>query len=209
VPYEAPDRILAAVAAVVRQKGYPAMTVEDIVRGASISFSTFYVHFSSKEEALLAAFDSVQAHTIAATMPAFNRAPDWPHAVRAGLHALFAYNAVESDGAYLGNVGMYAAGLRALERRDSSLETFQAALAPGYEERPEAPPIAAEAIGGAIYALIYDHVLRRGPETLSELGPTATFIALAPFIGVDAACEVANEPTAARRPAMTPQSGGL
>lgn len=43
-------------------------------------------------------------------------------------------------------------------------------LAPGYELSPETPPVAAEAIGGAM----------------------ATYIALAPFLGAEEACAVAN-----------------
>ena len=38
---------------------------------------------------------------------------------------------------------------------------MEALLVPGYELEPDASPIAAEAIGGAIYALIYDQVKAR------------------------------------------------
>jgi hypothetical protein len=71
------------------------------------------------------------------------------------------------------------------------MEGLEALLAPGYEIAPETPPIAAEAIGGAIYALVYDHVKARGPESLPQLVPMATYMTLAPFLGAEQAYELA------------------
>ena len=65
-------------------------------------------------------------------------------------------------------------------------------LAPGYELEPNIPPIAAEAIGGAIYALVYDQVKSKGPESLPELVPMATYMTLAPFLGADEAFALAT-----------------
>ncbi len=48
-----------------------------------------------------------------------------------------------------------------------------------------------EAIGGAIYALLYDHVNKKGPETLPDLVPTLAYVTLAPFLEADDAYEVA------------------
>ena len=48
-----------------------------------------------------------------------------------------------------------------------------------------------EAIGGAIYALVYDQVKANGPETLPELVPMATYMTLAPFLGSDEAFALA------------------
>jgi hypothetical protein len=66
-------------------------------------------------------------------------------------------------------------------------------LSPGYELRAETPPIAAEAIGGAIYALIHQQVKRKGPESMPELAAIATYITLAPFVGAQEAYERATE----------------
>ena len=76
--YDPAERILRALASVVAEKGYPAMTVNDIASRASISLSTFYAHFADKEEAMLAAVDSGSAQMLATTLPAFRRALDWP-----------------------------------------------------------------------------------------------------------------------------------
>ncbi len=67
------------------------------------------------------------------------------------------------------------------------------------------PTIASEAIGGAIFDLVYDHVRDRDASRLLELLPVLTFVALAPFVGSDAAAAVANE-RSRRRVLATPAS---
>lgn len=190
--YEPAERILRALASVVAEKGYPAMTVNDVASRASISLSTFYSHFADKEEAMLAAVDSGSAQMLATTLPAFRRAPDWPHAIRGAFGAMFAFCSAEPDFTKLGAIDVYAAGPRVLERRDQVIEGMEALLAPGFELNPDASPVAAEAIGGAIYSMIYDHVRRGSAEQLQEIAPLATYMTLVPFVGAEEACVVAN-----------------
>jgi AcrR family transcriptional regulator len=190
--YDPAERILRALAAVVAEKGYPAMTVGDVAARASISLSTFYANFADKEDAMLAAIDCGSSQMLATTLPAFRRATDWAHSVHGAFAAMLAFCAAEPAYTRLGAVDVYAAGRRALEQRDQVMRGMEALLAPGYELRPEASPIAAEAIGGAIYSMIYDQVQRSGAERVQEIGPSATYLALAPFIGVEQACAIAN-----------------
>jgi AcrR family transcriptional regulator len=190
--YDPVERILRALASVVAEKGYPAMTIGDIASRASISLSTFYANFTDKEEAMLAAVDSGSSQMLATTLPAFRRALDWPHAVRGAFGAMFAYCAAEPEYTTLGAVDVYAAGRRALEQRDEVMRTMEGLLVPGYERKPDASPIAAEAIGGAIYGMIYDQVKRGGAESMQEVAPLATYVTLAPFIGAEEACAIAN-----------------
>src|SRR5262249_29218770 len=63
--YDPVERILRALASVVAEKGYPAMTIGDIASRASISLSTFYANFADKEEAMLAAVDSGSSQMLA------------------------------------------------------------------------------------------------------------------------------------------------
>ena len=186
-----PERILRALAAVVGEKGYPDTTVADVVERAGTSQRTFYEHFKNKEDAIVAALDSGSAHMLAAALPAFRRAPDWPHAVHDTQEAMFAFGAEEPEYARMGGVEMYAAGNRALDQREIVTEGMEGLLAPGYELKPDTPPIAAEAIGGALYSLLYDHVNRRGPATLPAIVPTVVYVTLAPFLDAEDAYRIA------------------
>lgn len=186
-----PERILRALAAVVAEKGYPDTTVADVVERAGTSQRTFYEHFKNKEDAIVAALDSGSAHMLAAALPAFRRAPDWKHAVHDTIEAMFAFGAEEPEYARMGGVEMYAAGKRALDQRETVTEGMEGLLAPGYELKPETPPIAAEAVGGALYSLLYDHVNRKGPGTLPQIVPILVYVTLAPFLEAEDAYEVA------------------
>jgi len=54
------------------------------------------------------------------------------------------------------------------------------------------PPIWRETIINSLYAMFCERVAREGAETLPEMAPLATYIALSPFIGAEAACRIAN-----------------
>jgi AcrR family transcriptional regulator len=188
-----PERVLRALAAIVSEKGYKAATVAEVVERAGTSQRVFYGHFENKEEAFLAALDSGSAQMLGLVLPAFRRANTWQESVRAAYEAMFSFGIEEPEYTQLGAVEMYTVGRRALQTRDTVMEGLEALLVPGYELAPDTPPIAAEAIGGAIYALIHDHVKKNGPESLPELAPMATYMTLAPFIGADEAYERATE----------------
>jgi AcrR family transcriptional regulator len=185
------ERVLRALAAVVSEKGYQDATVAEIVDRASTSQRTFYEHFSNKEDAMVAALDSGSSQMLAAALPAFRRAGEWRQAVHDTQEAMFHFAAEEPEYGRLGAVEMYAAGTRALEQREMVTEGMEGLLAPGYELAPDTSTIAAEAIGGALYALLYDFVAEKGPERLLELVPTAVYVTLAPFLGAEEAYEVA------------------
>ncbi|NLT07093.1 MAG: TetR/AcrR family transcriptional regulator [Solirubrobacterales bacterium] len=186
-------RIFAALDSVVREKGYLATTLDDVADRSAISFSTYYNYFSTKEEAFLAAYDQGIAQAYAASAPPFQRAPDWPHGVRAALEGLLTYLAREPDWAYSAVVEVLAVGAPGIARRDAAIEKFTRMLEPGFEEAPDLAPVAREAIGGAIFETLYNRIRERDSRKLLDLLPTVTFLALAPFIGADAAVAVANE----------------
>lgn len=186
------DRILRAVGDCVAEQGYPATSVSDIAARAAISMRTFYAHFENKEEAFLAMLDWGNVQALAAALPAFNRGPDWAHSVRNALHSLVAFAALEPALARAGCVDVYAAGAQALDRRDGAVAGFEGFLGGGYEIAPDVPPLAAEAIAGAIDSLLYRTTADMDSDAIYAIAPVATYIALAPFVGAEAACEVAN-----------------
>ena len=190
--YTPGERIARAVASVVAERGYQEMTTDDIAAEAAISLSTFYAHFADKRDATLAALEMSGAQIMALAVPAARRAGGWEAGVRALYEAICAYFAAEPAMARLALVGVYAAGPRAHARRDRVLDSLAAMLAPAFAERPETPPLAAEAIGATVYALMREQVRRAGPESLPEAVPLATYITLVGFVGPERALAAAN-----------------
>ncbi len=68
-------RMLDAVSEVVSEKGYVAMTVEDVIAAAGVSRRTFYDHFKGKEPAYLEAFEVAGAELIRRVGEAYEREP--------------------------------------------------------------------------------------------------------------------------------------
>ena len=131
--------------------------------------------------------------------------------MRTALGALFNFLASRPALARLVMVEVYAAGPAAIERREETLRPLEMILAEGRRRSPETPSIAFEAIASGIYSLAYKKIRESGPASLPSLAPVCTYIALAPFIGAEEACAVANGDGRARggragRPAATPEA---
>jgi AcrR family transcriptional regulator len=192
VAYSQAERIIRAVAACASERGYPAVTIAEIAARASISQATFYSHFADKDAALLAALDSAAAQMLGVVMPAARRAPDWPCSVRAAIGALCSFGAAEPDLACLAAVESYAAGPVAIESRDLTIAKVRKLLDPGYRLAPGTKPLVADAVIGAVWALLYNQICKEGPRSLPQIAPLASYMALAPFVGPEKAAEISN-----------------
>jgi AcrR family transcriptional regulator len=191
--YTAEEKIAHAVAAVLAEKGYGAMSTDDIAAAASISLSTFYAHFEDKQGAVLGALEMSGAQVTALGVRAARRAGDWRQGVRAFYEAICTYFAAEPEIARMAMVDVYGAGPRALKRRDRVIDALCAMLAPGLSENPDAPAISAEAVGACVYALLREQVRRKGPESLPGIVPLATYLTLVGFLGAEEAVAIAND----------------
>ena len=191
-PHDHAERALQALAEVVAETGYAGATVEAVLKRAQMSATTFYANFAGKDDAMLAAIDSASSQILAAIMPAFRRAPDWPHGIRAAFGALFNFLASRPALGNLTMVEVYAAGLEAMQRRLDALRPLQDLISAGYELAPQTPEITAEGILGGIYTLAYRRLRERGAEALPTLAPICAYITLSPFVGPDEACRIVN-----------------
>jgi AcrR family transcriptional regulator len=186
------ERALRAFAVVVAEEGYVNTTVEAVLKRAQMSATTFYADFAGKDDAMLAAIDSACSQIVAAVMPAFRRAEDWPNGVRAGYGALCNFLASRPAMAQLIAVEVHAAGSPAMERRHETLRPLEELIGEGFEHEPAAPALAAEAIVGAVFTLVYKRLQASGPSSLPALAPLLTYITLSPFLGAEEACRIAN-----------------
>jgi AcrR family transcriptional regulator len=189
---EPAERIVRATMTMVAAKGYQRATIADIVEAAGASLNTFYAHFASKEEAFDAALYSGRARMLGVLMPIFRRARNWPEGIRAMTQASLAFLAAEPDFARLITIEVYAAGAEALERRDLGLEGTTVTLEGGLRYAPGVTAVQREAIMASLYAMVSNRLQSGGAASLPEMAPLATYMVLSPFIGAEAACEVAN-----------------
>lgn len=191
-PQDARDRILAAVVELVAEKGYAETPITEIAARAAVSLTTLYAHFDGKEEAFLATLADAERRLFKATVAQASKAPDWATSVSTGLCAFFAFLATDPMTAQLGGLRVWATGAAGLDLRAQGLSRFSLLLGEGFRQFPDTNPVAAEAIGATLDALLYSSLRHEGAERLYEVAPLATFITLAPFLGTTRACELAN-----------------
>jgi AcrR family transcriptional regulator len=190
------NRIVQATARVMREKGYTATTIADIVAAAGTSRGVFYSQFQNKQEVFLAAQTMALERGLTTASAAFFTGRGWPEQVWKGLDALFGYLAGLPDLAHLMLIEPYAAGTAALDRILDTMRTLSLFLEEGYHRSARAerlPRLCSDAIAGAIHELLYDAAQNDRVAELRELLPQAVYVALAPFLGPRRARETVDE----------------
>ncbi len=192
------ERILDAVANLVAQDGYPALTVEGIAERAAVSLQTFYEHFTGKEDAFLVAYELGHAKGLSIVERAYAAQADWRLGVREAIAALLGFLASEPAFAHLALVEALTATRRTAERATDGAAAYAEMLIPGAEQATGLalpPAVTIEAIAGGLFELCLTYALQEQIERLPELLPRASYFALAPFIGSDEAWRLATAPT--------------
>src|SRR5262249_56548975 len=85
------ERLLAATAELIAERGYAAVPITEIVKRASVANRVFYENFKTKEDAFLASYDAVVDHVTEVIAAAAAPVADWPGRVIAALGAAIAF----------------------------------------------------------------------------------------------------------------------
>lgn len=84
-------RLLQGMAHAVAAKSYAETTIADIVREAAVSRRTFYEHFSTKTECLIALYETASRLALQAVSEAFDPVQPWHAQVEQAMTAYFDY----------------------------------------------------------------------------------------------------------------------
>jgi AcrR family transcriptional regulator len=165
------QRIIAAVTGVAGERGAANVTVAHIVARAGVSRRTFYELFVDREACLLAALDEALAAASAVVLPAYASGVGWRGRVRGGLGALLRFLDEQPGLGRLLVVEALGAGDQALERRACCMAALIAAIDRGREEirrGQQPPPLTAEGVVGAVFAIVHARVLARDAQRVGE-----------------------------------------
>jgi AcrR family transcriptional regulator len=194
------ERIVDATAAIVAEKGFARLTIPEIASRANVSHETFYEMYPTKHDAFLGAQKIGMHQALSVTAAAYEaREGDWPQRIAAGMHALLGYICTEPEHAHLTLVDTFGASPQAIEIRESALSTFVEYLQPGYGHAPadvEALSIAAEAVTGGVWQIMHHYTEHQRVDELCDAAPQLVYLTLSPFIGSDAAADVARSSAA-------------
>jgi AcrR family transcriptional regulator len=190
------ERLLAGIAQAVAANGYRSTTITQIVKAASVSSRAFYELFESKEECFLETFDAVVAHLEDLVVEAARHEPDWPYQVISGLRAALRFFTEEPDLARLCLVEpVTATPVIATHFRDIVVDKSQV-LKPGRGERGEAeelPDSTEDSLLGGLIALASRSILAGSADSLEDLLPDLVDFVLSPYLGPEAARQLAAE----------------
>jgi len=179
-------RILDATARIVAREGYMSLTVARIVAEARLPRTSFYAHFDTKSEAVLATQTHGLQEAMAVAAAEYSPPAPWPERVWRAMRAFLEHVAEKPDHARLEFIESFAAGSAAIRHRRQGQLAFGLFLEEGYRQSPRAaelPRVCSEAIGGAVFGLMRGLVVEEKTERMLSLLPAAAYTILAPFIG--------------------------
>ena len=180
------ERLLAALSALLAERGYEATTVSMIGKRASVSKSDFYKQFESKDACFVAAYDVAVEQIREPVLAACGAAHTWSGGVVAALRSLLDGLAADPARTSLVLVEGLRAGRGIYDRYQAALESFVVQLRDGAPAPPDGarPPQATdEAVVGGVAALLSRRVIAGQAERLPELLPEIAEFALTPYLG--------------------------
>jgi len=179
-------RLLDAMSHTVAHKGYADTTIADLAARARVSRRTFYEHFASKDECLIALYEVASEQALSVLQAAIDAKRDWHTQVEQAIGAYLstlACNPTLLRTLFIAILGLGPAGLAARRRANGRLADFIVAVVNGPSTRPpRARPLAAPfamAIVGAINELILQAIEEDRVARLTEMTQTASQVARA------------------------------
>jgi AcrR family transcriptional regulator len=187
------ERILAATEQLMAERGSSGTTIERIAKLARVSSITFYDHFASKEEALVAVFERAVEEGRARL--AKEAPPDlpWPVQVREGLRALLAMIVAKPERGRVCFIETQKAGPGLLAHYDAVLDSAVPKLREGRQFAAAAeglPETLEETTVAGVAWLLRERLESDGGEGIDGEGieieamlPELLDVALGPYLG--------------------------
>ena len=174
------QRLLEGMSHAVAAKGYGDTTIADIVREASVSRRTFYEHFATKAECLVALYEAASHNALKVLQGAIDPAHEWQTQVEQALAAYLACmasNPVLMRTLFVEILGLGAQGLAARRRVNQEIADFMLAVINGSararagsrtKRKPLSPDMAMAVVGG-INELVLQYIEQDRVAQLQEL----------------------------------------
>ncbi len=204
-------RIIAAMAAVACENGVEHASIARVVARVGLSRRTFYQHFASGRDCLLAVFDDALARATIRVQAAYGVEGEWVARLRDAVLALLTLLDEAPDLARLCVLRLHTDEPAMRARRRQLLATLAGALEEGRRElvgSRQPPPLAGEAAAGAGLSLVYTALTDRQPSLSRDLLGPLMAILLLPYRGPALARRELSRPVPKARPSSAPHADG-
>lgn len=165
-------RVLEGMAHAVSRKGYAETTIADIVAQAGVSRRTFYEHFESKAECLIALYGAASHNALKVLRDAIDPKQPWPAQVERALRAYLeclASSPVLVRTLFIEILHLGPEGLQARRRVNRELAGFILHVVNGAGRDPSITRDMAMAIVGGINELVLEYIEQDKATSLGEL----------------------------------------
>jgi AcrR family transcriptional regulator/DNA-binding MarR family transcriptional regulator len=193
---------------IVHEHGAPALSVATVCKRAGVSRKTFYDTFADREACLLAAFEAaLELATRAVSRSAANKSR-WRARIGAGLGALLALFDSDPTLARLLIVEALSSGERTIAVRRDVLARIVAVVDEGRAEAKaghQPPPLTAEGVVGAAFAIVHARILDHDQRQLTELAGPLMAMIVQPYLGAAAARRELEHPIRPRPRKVSPR----
>jgi AcrR family transcriptional regulator len=165
-------RVLEGMAHAVARKGYADTTIGDVVAQASVSRRTFYEHFQSKAECLIALYGAASHNALKVLRDAIDPKQPWAAQVERALRAYFeclASNPALVRTLFIEILHLGPEGLEARRRVNRELAEFILQVVNGPGREPSITREMAMAIVGGINELVLEYIEQDKVTRLAEL----------------------------------------
>ncbi|HTW43527.1 MAG TPA: TetR/AcrR family transcriptional regulator [Solirubrobacteraceae bacterium] len=190
-------RVLGSVVHLTLDEGYPALTDPQIAQFAGMSTEAFHKQFANKEEGFLAVLDEFVREAVNAVRPSLEEGEDWAEGVYRAMVAFVDYLVAHEALLRIAFIDVFDVGPGMVGRLTRSAEGVAKLLTEHAPEPRRGPEVLADALPGAMWAIISGYVSNGRVARLPCLVDHLTFTVLAPYLGPKAAIEAIQ---AARKP---------
>ncbi len=180
--HEHRSRLMEGMARAVAARGYADTTIADIVREASVSRRTFYEHFQTKADCLIALYEAASRNALKVLRDAIDPTHGWQTQVERALTAYLgcmASNPILMRTLFIEILGLGTPGLAARRRVNQEIADFML----GAIEVGLTPQMAMAVVGG-INELVLQYIEQNRVAQLGELvGPASALVRAATSAG--------------------------
>jgi AcrR family transcriptional regulator len=173
------------------ERGYEAVSVEEIATAAGASREDFDIVFASKADCAMAVLEELANDQMRTVRAAYDAGGEWPDSLRAGAYAVAGWLQENPKKVRFGMVEMLWAGELTSAWRDSFfqnyLDMFEAGKAVA-KDPDSIPEFTAEGIIGSITGMLARRLQQSsGIGDPQQFIPELMYLAVRPYLGEEAA----------------------
>lgn len=182
-------RILRAAATLAARDGYAELNSARIIQEADVPDERFFERFQDSEQCFLEALQLLVVETLAKALAQARTAEDWPTAIQLSIEAILNHIASDRTFARVAFIEVFGTGGTGISVREELLRRTAELFTRYAPQKGRPSGVVAEAIVGAVWTIAFDRVVQDVAHELPTLAGYASYMALAPVLGAEAAVE--------------------